>query len=344
MSSDIATANTIQTLFESNKDQLSQLIPKHVSADRLVRIAIAAISRNPILMKCSQTSLLASLMDAAKLGLEASGPLGEGYLVPYFNGQRKEYEAQFQPGYRGLVTLARRSGVLKEIDARVVHENDFILVEYGIHKKLEHRPVLSGDPGKIVAAYVIFHLEGGGVQFDIMTLAEINAIRGRSKAKDSGPWVTDFEEMAKKTVIKRGLKLVPLSVELAEAIEADNRIEYDLDLSPEPSAPPIAPPREKEEKKSDKRERKEEMKKETIPPAPETTPPVPPSDRITAAQVDALKKKWNAKASTLSKETQKEGSDFLRSTFGFQTFEEIRPDQLVDVMVAMDDIRETHHV
>lgn len=341
MSNELAT---IQTLFEARKDQLAQLLPKHVSAERLTRIALAAISRNPTLMKCSQASLLASLLDAGKLGLEASGPLGEGYLVPYFNSNKKEYEAQFQPGYRGLVTLARRSGVLKEIDARVVHENDFILVEYGIHKKLEHRPVLSGDPGKIVAAYVIFHLEGGGVQFDIMTLAEINAIRARSKAKDSGPWVTDFEEMAKKTVIKRGLKLVPLSVELAEAIEADNRVEYDLDLSPEPSTPPIAPPREKEEKKSEKRERKEEMKKETIPPAPETTPPVPPSDRITAAQVDALKKKWNAKASTLSKETQKEGSDFLRSTFGFQTFEEIRPDQLVDVMVAMDDIRETHHV
>ena len=338
MSNELAT---IQTLFEARKDQLAQLLPKHVSAERLTRIALAAISRNPTLMKCSQASLLASLLDAGKLGLEASGPLGEGYLVPYFNSNKKEYEAQFQPGYRGLVTLARRSGVLKEIDARVVHENDFILVEYGIHKKLEHRPVLSGDPGKIVAAYVIFHLEGGGVQFDIMTLAEINAIRGRSKAKDSGPWVTDFEEMAKKTVIKRGLKLVPLSVELAEAIEADNRVEYDLDLSPEPSAPPIVLPREKEEKKSEKRERKEEMKKETIPPAPETTPP--PSDRITPEEVAAVKHKWSLVAAKLTPETQKEGALFLKNRFGFEKFEDVRPDQLIELMVAMDDVGAASH-
>lgn len=337
MSSDIATANTIQTLFESNKDQLSQLIPKHVSADRLVRIAIAAISRNPILMKCSQTSLLASLMDAAKLGLEASGPLGEGYLVPYFNSQRKEYEAQFQPGYRGLVTLARRSGVLKEIDARIVHENDFILVEYGVHKKLEHRPVLSGEPGKIVAAYVIFHLEGGGVQFDIMTLPEINAVRARSKAKDSGPWVTDFEEMAKKTVIKRGLKLVPLSVELAEAIEADNRIEYDLDLSsPEP---PIPTPKEKEEKRTGKREKDEETKKDTPPASPETTSP----DRISPEQVAAVKHKWSLVAANLSPEALKEGALFLKKRFGFEKFEDVRPDQLIEVMVAMDEVGEASH-
>ena len=343
MSSDIATANTIQTLFESNKDQLSQLIPKHVSADRLVRIAIAAISRNPILMKCSQTSLLASLMDAAKLGLEASGPLGEGYLVPYFNSQRKEYEAQFQPGYRGLVTLARRSGVLKEIDARIVHENDFILVEYGVHKKLEHRPVLSGEPGKIIAAYAIFHLEGGGVQFDIMTLPEINAVRARSKAKDSGPWVTDFEEMAKKTVIKRGLKLVPLSVELAEAIEADNRIEYDLDLSsPEP---PIPTPKEKT---AEDRGKKREEKKVSPVPEPEkkedpvfgTPPPSSVSDRITPEQVAAVKKKWSEVGAKLSPEFQKEGATFLKTSFGFEKFEDIRPDQLVDVLVAMDDIKE----
>ena len=340
MSSDIATANTIQTLFESNKDQLSQLIPKHVSADRLVRIAIAAISRNPILMKCSQTSLLASLMDAAKLGLEASGPLGEGYLVPYFNSQRKEYEAQFQPGYRGLVTLARRSGVLKEIDARIVHENDFILVEYGVHKKLEHRPVLSGEPGKIIAAYAIFHLEGGGVQFDIMTLPEINAVRARSKAKDSGPWVTDFEEMAKKTVIKRGLKLVPLSVELAEAIEADNRIEYDLDLSPEPSAPPITPPREKEEKK-----RKEETKKDAHTSGKETThpPTVPPTDRITPEEVAAVKHKWSLVAGMLTRDAQTEGAALLKKRFGFEKFEDVKPDQLIELMVAMDEVGAAYH-
>ena len=324
---------TIQDLFEKHKDQLTLLLPKHVSAERLTRIALASISRNQVLLKCSTSSLLASLMDAGKLGLEASGPLGEGYLVPYFNGQTKQYEAQFQPGYRGLVTLARRSGMLKEIDARVVHENDSILVRFGIDKTIEHFPTLTGDPGKPIAVYAIFHLEGGGIQFDVMTIAEINAIRARSKAKESGPWVTDFEEMAKKTVIKRGLKLVPLSVELAEALEADNKVEFDLDIDTPPSLPFVTPEPKSEEKKGE--QPKKEKKKD---PAPPLSP-----QRITSEEFSAVKAKWNSIAENLRPETQKEGAAYLKNRFGFNTFDEIHPDQLIEVMMAMDDIKEPSH-
>ena len=324
---ELATINTIQTLFESQKDQIANLLPKHVSVDRLTRIALAAISRNPKLLKCTTASLLSSMMDAAKLGLEASGPLGEGYLIPYFNGKTQTYEAQFQPGYRGLVTLARRAGVLKEIDARVIHKYDSFSIEYGVHKNLEHKPEILGNPGEPVAVYVVFQLEGGGVQFDVMRIDEVNAIRARSKSKDDGPWVTDFEEMAKKTVIKRGLKLVPMSIELAEAIEADNRVEFDLDIpTPEQEQTPYIEPAKKE-----KKEEKKSAPKKEEPPVINADPPVE-KDTITDAEKEAVQLAINEKMTGKTDAVRKELAADLRKKYGIALLGDIKKKDLLSVL------------
>ena len=328
---EIATISTIQTLFESQKDQISNLLPKHVSVDRLTRIALAAISRNPKLLKCTTASLLSSMMDAAKLGLEASGPLGEGYLIPYFNGKTQTYEAQFQPGYRGLVTLARRAGVLKEIDARVIHKYDSFSIEYGVHKNLEHKPEILGNPGEPVAVYVVFQLEGGGVQFDVMRMDEVNAIRARSKSKDDGPWVTDFEEMAKKTVIKRGLKLVPMSIELAEAIEADNRVEFDLDIpAPEKESAPYIEP-EKKEKKKDPEKKAEKIVETVKPPVINADPPVE-KDTITDAEKEAVQLAINEKMTGRTDAVRKELAADLRKKYGIALLGDIKKKDLLSVL------------
>jgi len=221
--------NTIQALLmkPAMRKQLEMAIPKHMTVDRLLRVAMTAIRTNPKLMECTQESLLAAIMGCAQLGLEPEPFLGQAYLVPYKrnikigNQWRSQMEAQLIPGYRGYIALARRSGDVQSVTAQVVYENDHFRLQYGLNENLEHVPA-EGDRGEIKGAYCVFRYKDGSHSFDYMTKADIDKIRGRSKAKDSGPWVTDYAEMAKKTVIRRHVKLAPLSVEMAKAAAAEN--------------------------------------------------------------------------------------------------------------------------
>lgn len=217
----VGTQNTLRDLLNKNAAALAEVLPKHMDADRLVKVALLASMQNPRLLQCSKQSILQSLMTAAQLGLEVNGVLGSGYLVPYGN------VAQFIPGYRGMIDLARRAGAIKKAQARIVYEDDDFSVDYG-SETLVHKPNLRSakrSPEDIIAVYFIATLPDGDRQFEVMTKDEIDAIRKRSKAASNGPWVTDFAEMAKKTVVKRAVKYLPLSPELEAAIELDNRIE-----------------------------------------------------------------------------------------------------------------------
>jgi recombination protein RecT len=209
------------------KQSLAEVLPKHVTPERIVKMGLVAASRQPLLFKCTQASFLQSIMKSAELGLDCSGTLGRAYLVPYFNKKINGYECQFIPGYQGLIDLARRSGNIARIESRVVYEKDTFNVEYGIEQKLVHRPYLGTDRGNIQCVYGIAEMMDGSRQIEIMTIEEVNAIRDRSKAKDGGPWVTDFAEMARKTVIRRLAKYLPLSTELAKALEADDQQFHD---------------------------------------------------------------------------------------------------------------------
>lgn len=195
-----------------------KLLPAHMGVGRFQRIALRAIGKNPGIMSCSKESVLSSLLLAAELGLEPSGALGSAYLVPF--GQT----CTLITGYRGLIDLARRSGKIKKIEAHLVYENDQFEYQLGSNPNIKHLPNLK-DRGAIIAAYAIATLEDGESQFDIMNKEEIDAIRKRSKASGSGPWVTDYGEMAKKTVARRLCKYLPMSIELATAVELDNRAE-----------------------------------------------------------------------------------------------------------------------
>ena len=128
---------TVANLFRSSgvKSQLEMAIPKHMDADRLIRIAVTVIRVNPKLLECTQESLLACLMGCAQLGLEPEPFLGQVYFVPFYDKKKGAYEAQLIPGYRGLITLARRSGEIKSLSAQVVYENDFFELEYGLEDK-----------------------------------------------------------------------------------------------------------------------------------------------------------------------------------------------------------------
>lgn len=197
----------------AKRGAIASRLPAHLNPDRLIKIALTAAAKNPRILECDKESVMLSVMQAAELGLEPGGALGEGYLVPYGK------TCQFIPGYRGLISLARRSGQIVSIEAHAVYEKDEFVVEFGLEPKLIHKPTLAPERGEVIAFYAVARIVGGGIQHDYMTRADVDAIRKRSRAASSGPWVTDYNEMGKKTVIRRLFKTLPVSVELCRALE-----------------------------------------------------------------------------------------------------------------------------
>lgn len=212
--------------------QMALALPKHISAERLARVALTELRRNPQLARCDQSSFLGSLMICAQLGLEPGGPLGQAWIVPFRNGRTGKIEAQFVLGYRGMMELARRSGQIISIEARAVYEGDQFDCRFGLESHLEHRPdwdnPARGNPDKLRFAYAVAHLKGGGIQFVVVPRREIEAARAASKTGATGPWQTDYEAMALKTAVRKLFKWLPISIELAEAIEQDERAELGL--------------------------------------------------------------------------------------------------------------------
>lgn len=208
--------------------KLQEVAAKSIDPQRMVRLVAMAASRNPRLLQCTPLSVVSSMMTSAQLGLECVGPLGQAYLVPYRNGRTGVSECQFQIGYRGLIELTRRSGSISNIEAHVVYEQDDFELAYGLDTVLKHKPYMGAEnPGEIICAYAVARFKDGSWQLDVMSRAEIEGIRKRSMSgkKNEGPWKTDYSEMARKTVVKRLCKYLPLSVELADAIAMDNAAE-----------------------------------------------------------------------------------------------------------------------
>lgn len=216
------TATAVNGMLTKNRDAIMATLPKGFNFDRMCRSLINAVSTTPQLAQCSPASLFLSSVRSFSLGLEPNGALNEAYLIPYWNSKKSCYEAQFQPSYRGLQNLARRSGEIAEIYSKAVKENDIFDVEEGTDRKIIHKPNYMKDRGKAVCYYAVFRTKDGNVDFEVMSLEEIEAIRSLSKAKDADAWVIHFEEMAKKTVMRRLLKRAPMSIELAEAVAFDN--------------------------------------------------------------------------------------------------------------------------
>lgn len=235
---------TLKDLLDRATPALRSVLPKHLSAERLVKIALAATARDRKLMLCTPQSVLQSVMQASTLGLEPNSALGGAYLVPYGN------VCQLIVGYRGLIDLARRSGQILSIEARVVHEREKFRIVFGINTILEHEPLLDGtEPGKMLAVYAVAHLRDGGTQVEVMTRAQIEGIKNRSRSGGNGPWVTDYEEMARKTVVRRICKYLPLSVEIAEALANEDRVESGeahldgvFEVTPDGETVEVAPP------------------------------------------------------------------------------------------------------
>lgn len=212
---------TIRHYLEQMGPEIQRALPKHLDADRLARIAMTTIRQTPKLLECNIQSLLAAVMQSAQLGLEPN-ILGQAYIIPYGK------EAQFIIGYRGMIDLARRSGHIESIYAHPVYDQDEFDYEYGLEPKLRHKPAM-GDRGEFIGAYGVAKFKDGGYHFEFMPKSEIDKRRGRSKAKNSGPWVTDYEEMACKTVIRHMFKYLPISIEIMKQVEyTDETVKHEI--------------------------------------------------------------------------------------------------------------------
>lgn len=212
--------DAVRTPLLQRQDDWVPMLPPGVRAESLLNSFAMAVNTNPALAKCTRSSLIETFLGAAKLGLDASGMLGSAYPVPYGT------ECKLIIGYRGLVDLCRRSGQIESIYAVAVHENDEFALEQGTANRIVHRPMLDGERGPFKLAYAVAKLKGGEIQTDWMSKADIDRVRGMSKAGKNGPWVDHYVEMAKKTVLRRLVKLLPMSVEVLTEISRFDREEF----------------------------------------------------------------------------------------------------------------------
>jgi recombination protein RecT len=215
----VATKRTIQHLLEGEqfKNAVAKCLPKHLPPERFIRVAVTAMTRTPKLAQCEQASFFERLLELSSMGLEPDGR--RAHLIPFENRKRGVVECQLIVDYKGIVELAMRSGVVSFLHADVVCDNDEFEYDRGELKK--HKIDFRKDRGAIYAVYAVCRFKDGTEKCDVMSKRDVDAIRARSRAANSGPWVTDYNEMAKKTVFRRLSKWLPLSAEFRDALDKD---------------------------------------------------------------------------------------------------------------------------
>ncbi|WP_336822983.1 recombinase RecT [Sporosarcina sp. USHLN248] len=221
----VSPEQSLNALLKRMGPEIQRALPKHLDADRIARIAMTAVRTTPKLLECDQMSFIAAIMQSAQLGVEPNTGLGQAYLIPYGK------QVQFQLGYKGLIDLAVRSGQYKAIYAHEVYENDEFEFHYGLTKDLIHKPA-SMPTGEPIGYYAVYHLQNGGYDFVYWTRERIDQHAQKfSQAVQKGwtsPWKTNYDAMAKKTVLKEVLKYAPKSIELQKSVEADSTIKNEI--------------------------------------------------------------------------------------------------------------------
>lgn len=223
-----AGIGSVKKFFDSQKSVLSAVLPKHVNADRMLKIALGALRTTPKLMECTTETLFGAIVQCSQLGLEPNTPLGHAYLIPFRNNRKNVTEVQIVFGYKGLIDLARRSGQIVSISAHAVHDGDKFNYAYGLEEKLEHIPA-KGERGDVIYFYAVAKLVGGGHAFEVMSREDVEAIRDSSNnfkfARDKGAtvWGQHFIQMGRKTVLRRLFNYLPVSIELATASALDSK-------------------------------------------------------------------------------------------------------------------------
>jgi recombination protein RecT len=242
---------SVESSLWQREEAIRSILPNGMDMKRFVKTTMIALSKNPDLQRCTQESIVRSIIEAAEAGLEPTGMLSRAWLVPYVN--KGVPEAQLQIGYQGLIDLARRSGEVRKIIARVVFEGDDFRVIQGSEERIEHTPAyLTEDPLKIEKVYAVASFKDGNTVHEVMTKAQVDGVRSKAKAKNAAAWTESYPEMARKTVVRRLAKYLPLTVEAVEAIAKDDEREYGT-----PTLASLAGPRPSSLKESIKQQAQE---------------------------------------------------------------------------------------
>lgn len=223
-----AEGKTMQAYIKQMEGEIRKALPSVLTPERFTRITLSALSTNQKLQQTTPASFLGAMMTAAQLGLEPNTPLGQAYLIPFRN--KGTLECQFQLGYKGLIDLAYRSGQITVIQAHAVYENDEFHYEFGLDPQLKHVPAES-DRGEPTFFYAVFKTKDGGYGFEVMGADEVRAhAKKYSQAfnSDYSPWKTNFEEMAKKTVLKKALKYAPMKTDFVRGLSTDETVKTEL--------------------------------------------------------------------------------------------------------------------
>ena len=221
---------SIADMIKAMEPEIKKALPQVITPERFTRMALSALNTTPKLAECSQMSFLGALMNAAQLGLEPNTPLGQAYLIPYKNKGR--LECQFQIGYKGLIDMVYRNENIQTVQAQCVYENDDFQYELGLDPKLVHKPALK-DRGNLILVYALWKSKNGGFGFEVMSKEAIdNHARRFSQSFGSSysPWKTNYEEMAKKTVIKKCLKYAPLITDFVMQMNNDESIKSEINV------------------------------------------------------------------------------------------------------------------
>lgn len=228
---------TIAALLEGQLHKIAAAIPAQVDAARFARLAVSMLNKRTELANCTARSLLQAIMESAQLGLELDPSLGHAYLVPFRAGNQTL--AQLIVGYRGMIHLLIETGRVRKVYARPVWQGDKFEMKLGTNEHITHVPVrpdertpngLTGEP-LLMGCYAVIEFTDGATAIDWMWAAEIEAIRARSRAGESGPWKTDYVEMAKKTVIRRLAKTSDASPKVTRVAAAEEARDAGIDVS-----------------------------------------------------------------------------------------------------------------
>lgn len=209
---------TIVDIFkgEEFKKSIMRSVPKHFNPERAIQLAMQ-LATDKNLKKCMPLTVIAGVMMGSTLGLEINTPLGQAYLISYGD------KATFQLGYQGILNLCYRTNEFKMIYAHEVDKADKFSYQYGLNKDLRHMP--HDEPtGIITHYYAVYWTKNGGFDFVVMSMEAVKKHRDKfSKAarKSDSAWNTNFDSMAKKTVLIKVLKYAPKSIELSRAVAQD---------------------------------------------------------------------------------------------------------------------------
>jgi recombination protein RecT len=233
----------IRSTLATMAPEFRSALPAHITPERFIRTAQTALNMNPDIVDCDRRSIYGAVMKAAQDGLVLDGR--EAALVRFRS--KAGDQCQYMPMVAGILKKARNSGEISTISAHVVYSNDTFNYTLGDDEKIEHKPCLTGERGKPMLVYAVATFKDGGKQRAIMTVAEIERVRAVSRAKDGGPWVQWWDEMAKKTVIRRLAKYLPSAAdrdedEVQRVVERDDELyqpaEPEPEVQPEPAAQP----------------------------------------------------------------------------------------------------------